>query len=254
MKVLKRFFLLLMIIMLMLCGCKSATDDKAEGLYENAAQNEVSLLENKVIVIDPGHGLNQNPDKEPIAPGSEILKPANVSGTQGKYQTEEQLVLSVAKMLREKLQTLGADVYMTRYTHKAYLTNIERAEMANDLSADICVRVHADGSEDKEKHGVSVLIPQGELLTKPNICEKSEYLAERVLDHVVKETGAKNNGLVGREDLTGFNWSEVPVILLEIGYMTNAEEDERLSKQEYQNKIADGTVKGILQYYSEVKD
>ena len=52
----------------------------------------------------------------------------------------------------------------------------------------------------------------------------------------------KNRGVVERTDLTGFNWSKVPVILVETGFLSNPQEDKLLNSEEYQNKIAKGSI------------
>ncbi len=61
-------------------------------------------------------------------------------------------------------------------------------------------------------------------------------------------TGATNRGLMVRSDMTGFNWSDVPVIIPEIGFMTNPAEDRLLATAAYQDKIVQGLTKGILAY------
>jgi len=66
----------------------------------------------------------------------------------------------------------------------------------------------------------------------------------------VSATGAKNLGTQERSDLTGFNWSEVPVCLIETGYMTNEDEDKLLITKAYQNKIVDGLVTGLLKFFN----
>lgn len=56
----------------------------------------------------------------------------------------------------------------------------------------------------------------------------------------------KNRG-VERDDLTGFNWSKVPVVLIEMGFMSNKKEDQLLSDSNYQEKLAEGLCNGILE-------
>ena len=61
---------------------------------------------------------------------------------------------------------------------------------------------------------------------------------------VVRQTGARNLGLVQRSDLTGFNWANVPAILVEAGFMTNPNERRLLQSVSYQLKVARGLVAG----------
>ena len=139
----------------------------------------------------------------------------------------------------------GATVIMTRTAHEATVSNIERAEMANEAGANLCVRIHADGSDNKSIHGISVLVPEGNLLGTPAIVEPSRSAGEAVHDALIDATGAEDHGIVERTDLTGFNWSEVPVILVEMGFLSNDEEDAKLATDEYREILAEGMHQGI---------
>ena len=68
------------------------------------------------------------------------------------------------------------------------------------------------------------------------------------------ETGAKNNGIVQRSDLTGFNFAEVPTILIEMGFLSNPDEDARMETEEYRDKLAQGICNGIIDYFASVSD
>jgi len=206
-------------------------------------------LQDKVICVDAGHGISSVEREEPIAPGSEKTKSAFVAGTTGKNQTEEQLNLRLALLLEKVLKEYGATVHMTRTTHETTLSNIDRAELANSVNADICVKIHADGAGVSSVHGISMLVPSNENLKNESVCNESKKAGEKVLDWVIRETGAKNNGVIKRSDLTGFNWSKVPVILIETGFMTNPEEDALLETDEYCGKLVTGIVNGLLEYF-----
>ncbi len=203
----------------------------------------------KVIVIDAGHGKNSSKKQEAIAPTSATTKPAFVSGTSGKTQTEEELNLAVALKLQAALEGMGATVHMTRTTHETDLSNIGRAEFANNLNADISVKLHADGSTNSSARGISVLIPGGDYIKDSDMLSKSKAAGNYILSELISATGASNKGISVRNDMTGFNWSTVPVVLIEMGFMTNAEEDALLATDEYQNKIVSGIVSGLTEYF-----
>ena len=207
------------------------------------------VLEGLIICVDAGHGIADYSKREAIAPNSEETKPAFAAGTRGKNQTEEQLNLKVAKKLEQKLKNLGADVYMTRTESKTDMSNIDRAEFANSLNADLMIRIHADGSSNEKTRGVSMLVPTNDYLNNNELVEKSERAGKMILEEVVAQTGAVNRGIIKRSDLTGFNWSKVPVVLIEMGFMTNPEEDRLLESDEYQNKIAQGIANGMIKYF-----
>lgn len=205
-------------------------------------------LAGRVICVDPGHGVTDQRGSEAISPLSSKTKAKYVSGTAGRYQTEEQLNLSVGLKLRDALTAQGATVVMTRETHEAAVSNIERAAIANG-SAEVCVRIHADGSTSAAAHGLSVLIPAGELLGTPSIAEESARLGQLMADETCARTGAKALGTIQRTDLTAFNWSQIPVVLLEMGFMTNADEDAALATDAYQQQLVDGMAAALVTWY-----
>ncbi len=212
-------------------------------------QTETSPLSEKVIVIDPGHGINSYTKQEPMAPGSSQMKAAFVSGTAGANQTEEQLNLAVGLKLRDALKEKGVTVHMTRTTHECDVSNVDRAQMANDLGADIAIRIHADGSTNTSAHGVSVLVPGNQYIKDSALISESRLAGEKVLAEFVKATGAVNRGISVRNDMTGFNWSTVPVILVEMGFMSNPNEDRLMETEDYQNKMVNGIVNGLEMYF-----
>ena len=129
------------------------------------------------------------------------------------------------------------------------ITGQERCRIPNKAGADVCIRIHADGSTSTSANGVSVLTPAGDLLGTPSIVDDSTRLGQLMVEAVSKETGAKNRGIMPRSDMTGFNFSEVPTVLIEMGFMTNPEEDALLETDEYQDKIVVGIANSLLQWY-----
>ena len=209
-------------------------------------------LEGHIICLDPGHCVTEEAGKgyrEPVSPLSDETKPRYLSGTRGASLTEEQLNLQVALKLRDALEALGAEVVMTREVSEISLPNTERCRIANESGADVHVHIHADGSESTSANGVSVLIPDGDLLGTPSIVEESARLGQLMVDCVSEATGAKNRGTVPRSDLTGLNFSEIPSVFIEIGFMTNPEEDALLSSGEYQDKIIAGMANSLMDWY-----
>lgn len=236
MKLKKIFYTLLITLSLVSCVCSKQ-------------DNIESAVNNKIIVIDAGHGKNSYNKQEPIAPHTSETKIAFVSGTRGINQTEEELNLSVALKLQKELEKRGANVYMTRTEHECDMSNIDRAIFANELNADISVKIHADGSENNSLHGVTILVPGNKYIKNDDILEKSKFAGDVILEEFIEETNAENRGVVVRDDLTGFNWSEVPIILIEIGFMTNLEEDKLMETEDYQNKMVKGITSGLERYF-----
>lgn len=257
----KRSLICLAFVVLVFAGCAEnninteSTEYETEAIEAVTMPTEIEIPENKssvadkIIVVDAGHGINSYNKKEPIAPSSSETKNAFATGTHGAAQTEEELNLSVAIKLEEQLVNKGAKVYMTRNEHKCDMTNVDRAVFANELNADISVKLHADGNNNSAVHGVSVLVPGDRYITDSKVTDESRIAGELILEEFVLETGAANRGISVRNDLTGFNWSKVPIVLVEMGFMTNPDEDKKMATEEYRDKIVQGIVSGLEKYF-----
>lgn len=212
------------------------------------------VIENKkVIAIDPGHQAKGNYEKEPVGPGATEQKAKVSSGTQGVSTRvpEHVFTLELSLQLRDALTELGYEVVMTRETADVNISNMERAEIANNAEADIYIRIHADGADNEAANGISVLYPSENNPYVAELSPDSKRLAQEVLDEMCEATGAKKRGIIKRDDLSGTNWAQMPVILIEAGFMTNKAEDERLQDPEYQAKLVQGIVNGIEEYLNE---
>jgi N-acetylmuramoyl-L-alanine amidase len=108
------------------------------------------------------------------------------------------------------------------------------------------VNVHAHNTESVK--GASVLIPKAGYITDKNLISESKTVGTYILKDLIGSTGAISRGLSPRDDMTGFNWSKVPVVLVEVGFLSNPHEDEMINTDDYQNKIAAGIVNGINKY------
>ncbi|ASA21224.1 N-acetylmuramoyl-L-alanine amidase [Paenibacillus donghaensis] len=204
----------------------------------------------KVICIDAGHQSKGNNAKEPISPGSRTVKPKVSSGTQGVAtgKPEYKLTLEVALKLEKVLQN-DYKVVMLRRSNNVDISNSERATRCNQAGADLALRLHADGNDNRSIQGMSFLYPSADSPSTKKIAPQSLEITKVLSKAVLKETQATSRGLIPRSDLTGFNWSKVPVLLIEMGFMTNREEDLKLSQAAYQDKIVLGIKKGLDSYY-----
>lgn len=207
-----------------------------------------------VVVIDPGHQARADLTPEPIGPGSSVTKPSVSAGTSGYLtHTPESLVaLQVALKLKTALEARGVRVVMVRTSQEVDIPNSQRAEMANAARADLFIRLHCDGSTDHSVHGLSTLVPSTNSWTAP-IVAPSGAAGRLIHSATIAATGAKDLGVVGRSDLSGFNWSRVPVVLPEMGFLTNAAEEKLLVSSAYQTKLANGMANGIVAYLSTLR-
>lgn len=203
-------------------------------------------LEGIKIGIDPGHQKKGNSELEPNAPGSSTKKAKVSSGTQGKYSKtpEYEINLKVALLLRDMLIEEGAEVIMTHDKADVNIPNSERATMMNKAKVDLVLRIHCDGNNNSSVKGSSMLVPSGKY-TK-DIEKKSGEYGATIHKAFLAKTKAKDRGVRKRDDQTGFNWSKVPVCTIEMGFMTNKDEDKKLNTEDYQKLCAQGLLNGII--------
>jgi N-acetylmuramoyl-L-alanine amidase len=126
--------------------------------------------------------------------------------------------------------------------------NVARARFCSRRHAALMLRIHADGSTDTSKRGLSTLYPAFHRGWTDDIYASSLRAARLVQRSTVAATGARDLGLVRRSDLTGFNWANVPAILVETGFMTNPSERRLLQSSAYQWKVARGFTAGVAAF------
>lgn len=207
-------------------------------------------LEEFLVVIDAGHQRKGNSEKEPVGPGATEMKAKVTGGTTGVSTglTEYELNLQVAFKLQTELEDRGYTVVMVRTEHDVNLSNSERAMVANDAGADAFIRIHANGSENSDVNGAMTICQTKDNIYNGDLYEKSKALSTYVLDCMVETTGCKKQYVWETDTMSGVNWAQVPVTIVEMGYMSNAEEDEKMATEEYQEKIAKGIADGIDKY------
>ena len=201
------------------------------------------------VVIDPGHDARANLETEPIGPGSTTGKIKDGGGTHGVVTgiREADLVLDVSLRLRTLLRRAGVTVVMTRTrTAGASMGNVARARIANRAGAALFLRVHADGHPDGSLRGTHILVPALHRGWTDDVFRASRRAASLVLPELVGAIGFANRGITERSDFTGFNWADVPVILVELGFMTNPGEDRALAKDPVRQRAALGLCRGTL--------
>ena len=194
--------------------------------------------EDFIICIDPGHQEKGNKNLEPIAPGSGNKKAKVSQGTEGigTKKAEYEVNLEAAKILKEILIKKGYKVIMTRESDDVNISNAERAEISNKANANITIRIHCDSLKDSSKTGATILVPSKESKYTKNIYDESKAFGDILKDNL-KSQNIKVNGVIERNDITGFNWSKVPVVILEMGFMSNYNEDKMLCDKNYQEKL-----------------
>ena len=203
-----------------------------------------------LICLDPGHGTPPAIGRqlEPIGPGSRTMKIKDGGGAGG----EAGVALAIALRARRLLLERGYRVSMTRTGPTIRLGdgdgNIARAKFCNRGHAALMVRIHADGSGDRSLRGVSTLVPAWHRGWTDDIYARSARAGRAIQAAVVSATGAADRGVVRRSDLTGFNWADVPAVLVETGFLTNPTEARRLHTAAYQQRVALGIERGVAAF------
>lgn len=204
-----------------------------------------------VVVIDPGHDARANLATEPIGPGSTARKISDGGGTHGAVTgiREPELTLDVALRLRKLLRAAGVRVVMTRtHTSGISMGNVARARIANRAGAALFLRVHADGATSPDARGSHTLTPALRRGWTDDVYAASRRAAMLVQAELVRALHFPDRGVQERSDFTGFNWADVPVILVELGFMTNPAEDRALSTRAVRQRAALGLCRGTLRF------
>ena len=230
-------------------GAASSGDDSST---EESTQETSNVGEGKLICIDAGHQATPNTDTEPVGPGAEDKKAKVSAGNTGVTTgTEEyELNLEVALKLQSALEERGYTVKMIRTSNDVDISNAARAELANSDKADAFIRIHANGSTDTNASGVMTVCQTKDNPYNADIYDSCKRLSADVLSGMAAATGANSEGVWETDSMSGINWCKVPVTIVEIGYMTNSEEDQKLVTSDYQNLLAKGIADGIDAYFA----
>ncbi|MDY3249636.1 MAG: serine hydrolase [Candidatus Choladocola sp.] len=226
------------------------TETESETETETESETEAEKL---VVAIDPGHQGSwvDMSEKEPNGPGSTEMKAKATTGTEGRYsgKKEYELNLEVSLLLRDELEERGYRVILTREDHDTAISNAERAQLAYEEGGDIYVRIHANGSDDSGVRGALAMVPSPNNPYVGSLAEDSYLLADCILSSYCSKASFDSQGIQYYDNMTGINWSKLPVMILEMGYMTNESDDLRMADESVQKLMAEGIADGIDAYF-----
>ena len=208
----------------------------ADGAWVKDASRDKNTK--RAIFLDPGHG------------GSD-------SGAVENGVREKDLTLSVYNKVSSRLASLGYTVLTSRNTDKD-VGLVSRADQANKSNADLFLSIHFNAGGRGTAYGIETYYYKHEQGYEPEInkdnhnsperIEKSRKLANKIQQNLLYKTGAYDRG-VKRASFAVLRETSIPSILVELGFIDNQEEVNKIKTNEYQEKLADGIVDGIVEYY-----
>lgn len=181
----------------------------------------------KIVVIDPIYGV--------LADGSEEV-----------WWQEKEVVLDVAKKLKNKLD--ATDI-------KAYFTRLDDTEVSENAGLELVEKVNADfilsigvsqDVTDENKYGTEIVYNRDFFTPKLNSVELADVTLRQVVIHI----SGRGNGLFAATENESVVWNaQVPAVLLKVGYLSNEQEAKLLAREDYREKIAEGIYQAILMVY-----
>lgn len=187
-------------------------------------------LKNKIIYIDPGHG------------GSD-------PGAMYKEVEEKNINLEISKQLRTELQKLGATVYLTREDDYdlsvPYTVNHKRSDLSrrsnivNKSECHMFLSIHLNADQANSMKGAQVFY---------NSRNKENVKIAKIFQQLFREQLYSKRDYKRANDLYLLSRIETPAVLLELGFLSNANERYLLQTKDYQQKLVKVMVEGIQQY------
>lgn len=233
-------------------GIAAASSERTVEIYTEPTEMQAPF-NGHVVAIDAGHQAKANAEKEPIGPNSETMKAKMPEGAVGAATgvEEYELTLTVAQKLETRLKQLGYKVVMIRNGHDVNLSNAERSEIANESDADIFIRLHANSMDNSSVYGALAMCMTEYNPYNSELHSQSYNLSKKIIDNICALTGTKNRGVQKVDNSSAINWCEIPVSVVEMGFLTNPDEDRWLQDEDYQGKIVTGIANAVDAYFAE---
>ena len=216
-------------------------------------RNMVRGMDEHVIVLDAGHQLREDIGKEAIGPGGAETEQKMDVGDVGVYtgQQEYDVTLATVLKLKTELESRGYTVYLTRNNNAVNISYKERTDVATNLYADAYISLHTGWSEDAEIRGLGAVCQTSANSYVSELYSESNKLCKTIVEAMVKTTENQKQTIQETDKMAAINWSKVPMALLEIGYLSNENDDRLLSSDQYHEKLAKGIANGLDAYFAE---
>ncbi len=229
---------------------------------ENVKETKVDWLKEKemkknshVVFIDPSKQIYADKTPESLFPGGDAetqgkprMSSASIGTGTGHFEYD--VTLEVAERLKKELELRGYTVILSRTAGTTSISNSERAVAGNHSDAEIMIRLMAHGSSNKETNGVYSLIASAKNPTNSAMYQESFYLANSLVTETCTDTEAKRLGIYQTDKMVFLNYATKPTAAIQLGFLSNEEEDKKLSDGDYQEKLAEGLADGVDAYFA----
>ena len=209
---------------------------------------------NHVVFIDPAKQIYADKETESIFPGGDPetegkarMSRATVGTGTGAFEYD--VTMNVANALKAELEMRGYRVILSRTVGTVSLSNSERASAGNQSDAEILIRITATGSSVPATKGVFGLITSVENPNTKDNYQDNFYLANSLITETCTKTKATRLGIYQTDRNVFLNYSKKPAAVIQVGFLSNEEEDKKLSDKEYQENLASGLADGIDSYF-----
>lgn len=200
---------------------------------KKSASVNIIVRMDKLIILDPGHG------------GSSPGAVPNLASYEQEYASREAVLnMQIVQKIKNKLADSGIQVVLTRNGDDTVSLE-ERAELANKLEAELFISIHHDASTSTSGRGTSAYYSSNKPTT--DIVKQSEELA-RIINNGIVGLGLKSRGVVNNNFAVN-RLSNMASVLVEVGFITNSDEFNMITKDSFQEQVADVIARAVIQFY-----
>lgn len=221
-----------------------------------------------VIFLDPAKQITEDETTEDIFPAgkgqqnkTEVSSGTDAENTNPKMTAasvgvssgtfEYDVTMNAMTLLANELKHRGYIVIMSRTNGNANLSNARRAEMANEESAELYLRFSAGGVSDPSASGIIGFITTSENQVTSGNYQKNYEVCYDILKNMTDELGTERLGIYETDTMTNLNYCDMPAVSVNIGFLSNEQDDKNLNDQKYLEKMADAAADGIDEYFEE---
>ena len=209
---------------------------------------------NYTIFIDPAKQLIIDTERENLSPAADLgtkMKMAQGGAGTVTGAFEYAVNLEVAEVLEDELTKRGYNVILSRETNNVNISNAQRAVMANKAKADIFIRIDTPVLQNPEISGVLGFVTTSTNPYTGNNYHNSYLLSYSILESICSKTNLTLMGVYETDNMTALNYCDMPATVIDVGFLSNINDDANLSSAEYKSLLAVKIADGIDKYFSE---